>query len=1275
MSSVSEAQAPGEEEKKGRVLETEEQKAILDRQLYGLQDGTAKRKLGPWTYANQWDYIVLTLSSIAGIAAGAANPLLVVIFGQLADTFTGFENGSKSGATLRSQTNKFALYYVYLAVAEFVLIYTSTVGFYWSGDRIVRRMRRAYLKAIIRQNMSFFDTLGIGKVTSHITSDMTTIQEALTSKLSIALYAASNFCSAFIIAFIFYPRLAGILCSILVAMIMVTTATTRFAVKNDKISKKFYSTAASIAQEAIMSIRHVTAYGSQKQLADRYEGLLRGAEKSGVKSRVYVALLIGWSSAMPCFTYALGWYAGGKYLSQGHTTVSAVVSSTVAIVNGSFAMVRVIPTMENFVSSITSATATFEIIERQSPQDPFSTAGETPASVEGNIELKGVEVVYPSRKDTKVLKGVDISIPALKTTALVGLSGCGKSTILGLLERFYEPTAGSVRLDGHELQNLNLQWLRSQMAYVGQEPTLFSTSVYENIRHGLINSGISETPEQTKERVIAAAKLASAHDFISTLPNGYDTEVGEKGISLSGGQRQRIAIARAVVSGPKILLLDEATSALDTRSEKAVQQALDNASKGRTTVVIAHRLSTIRNADNIIVMQAGEVMEQGTHSVLLAQNGIYADLVQKQQVVDSDGDAGSESESDEKVQIQRAESRTNPNVGEKGAGNSATSIEGEGDLAKKNEPKPSLWLAMKVILKLNHQERWLLLGGMVMAFFAGFTLLLQAIWFAEVLNAYSLTDIDRMVSQVNLWSLLFTMTGIYAFIVAGSNGIFFAISTERLARRVRDVTLRSILRQNIGFFDDKAHGTGLMASKLSSSSSDLSGLGGAVMGCIMTFTATIAISLILCLAVGWKLSLVCAAVIPLLTALGWVRMEFISVFDGKIRLAGERAATYASEAVGAIRTVASGGLEGYVLDSYREIQAEQAAKSLPAILRASAFYAVSQGINFLAAALVFWYGSGLLASGEYTLKQYYICFIGLIWGSGIAGSLFNFSPDMSKAAHAACDLKKLFDRVPEIDSWNESGEHMAKETCQGHLKFEKVSFAYPSRPDTTVLHDLDLDIPAGKFVALVGASGSGKTTVLGLLERFYDATRGTITLDGQDISRLNLNEYRHMFSLVSQEPAVYSGTIRENLTTGLDPNKPVTEEDIIAACKDANIYNFITSLPEGFETEVGSSGSMLSGGQKQRLTIARALLRAAPILILDEATAALDSDSEKLVQEALNATSRGRTTVAIAHRLSSIQHADIIYMLDRGQVVEKGSHAELIKKRGAYYKMVQIQGL
>ncbi|TVY32281.1 ABC transporter [Lachnellula occidentalis] len=1229
--------------------------AILARQLYGIQDDTENVKPDPWAYVTQRDIFVLVLSLVTAIAAGAANPLLVVIFGQLAGAFTGFANGSVSAETLRSNANQFALYYVYLAIVEFILIFTSTVGFYWSGERIVRRLRRAYLKAIIRQNASFFDTLGIGQVTTHITSDMNQIQEALTSKLSLALSAASNFISAFAIAFIMNPKLALILCSILVAMLAVTSTGTRFALKNDKISKQFYSTASSVAQEAISAIRHITAYGSQKQLADKYVGLLRGAEKYGVKSRHYVALLVGWSNAMPCFAYALGWYAGGLDLSRGTTTVAAVVSATTAIVNGSFAMIRVIPTIENFVSGITSASATFEIIGRKSSQDPFSDAGITPASVEGNIELKGVEVVYPSRKDTKVLKGVDIRIPAMKTTALVGLSGCGKSTIFSLLERFYEPTAGSIRLDGQELQDLNLKWLRSQMAYVGQEPMLFSTTILENIRHGLVNSELSETAQEIMDRVVAAAKLAHAHDFVSSLPDGYNTEIGEKGLSLSGGQRQRIAIARAIISDPKILLLDEATSALDAGSEELVQQALDSVSKNRTTIAIAHRLSTIRNADNIIVMQAGEVMEQGTHRVLLANNSIYADLIRKQQVMDSisyPGHAGPKSEYDEKTQTgfrERGEASIFPNDGEDAAEDSPMIMEEEGYLAMEKEPKPTFWLAIKLILKLNRPEKWLLMGGLHTAFLAGFTMILQAVWFAEVLDAFSLTDTAMMVRQVNFWALLYVVTGIYAFIVSFANGVFFAYSTERLACRVRDTTLRSILRQNIGYFDEKNHGTGQMASKLSSSASDLSGLGGVVVGSFLTFVATIVVNLGLCMTIGWKLTLFCTLVIPLVAGLGWVRMEVTSVFDGKIRVAGERAAAYASDAVGAIRTVAAGGLEPYVLDRYRAIQAEQAAESLPAILRTSALFAGAQGVNFLAAGLVFWYGSGLLASGEYTLKQYYICFIGLVWGSQLAGALFNFAPDISKAAHAAGDLQRLFERTPEIDSWNQRGQRVVKESCTGHLQLKNISFVYPSRPNTTVLRHIDLEIPAGAFVALVGASGSGKSTVLGLLERFYDPSHGQITLDGQDISDLNINTYRQMFSLVSQEPTIYSGTIRDNLINGLDSasNSHSTADldaKIIAACRDANIYTFITSLPHGFSTLVGASGSMLSGGQKQRIALARALLRASPILLLDEATAALDSESEELVQEALNASRRGRTTVAIAHRLATIQGADVIYV-------------------------------
>lgn len=418
---------------------------------------------------------------------------------------------------------------------------------------------------------------------------------------------------------------------------------------------------------------------------------------------------------------------------------------------------------------------------------------------------------------------------------------------------------------------------------------------------------------------------------------------------------------------------------------------------------------------------------------------------------------------------------------------------------------------------------------------------------------------DELSSSVNFWCLMYTVVGIFCFTVWCGSGVCFAYSTERLARRVRDQCLRHLLRRDVGYFDDKAHSIGRTSAMLTTSATDLTGLAGAVIGSLLVFFFTLAIGMILAIAAGWKLGLVCTCMIPIVAGFGWVRYQILSVFDSNIRLSSQRAAAYATEAVQAIRTVAASGLEEFVLENFRTVQLEQAAKFLPAILRASAFYAISQSISFLATALVFWYGSTLLASHEYNITQFFICFIALIWGAQIAGSFFNFAPDMSKAIHAARDIKTLFDGKPEIDTWNSEGKRVEKQEFAGHLKFQDVEFRYPARPERVVLRNINLDIPAGKFVALVGASGCGKSTVFSLLERFYNPSRGRVLLDGLDISTLNINDYRQMFSLVGQEPTIYSGTIRENLIIGL--STAATDESITQACRDANIYDFILSLP------------------------------------------------------------------------------------------------------------------
>lgn len=404
---------------------------------------------------------------------------------------------------------------------------------------------------------------------------------------------------------------------------------------------------------------------------------------------------------------------------------------------------------------------------------------------------------------------------------------------------------------------------------------------------------------------------------------------------------------------------------------------------------------------------------------------------------------------------------------------------------------------------------------------------------------------------------MYLMLGIATFAAWLGQGICFSLSQERLIRRARDQSFRSILRQNVGYFDEKQHSTGALIALLSTGTSNLTSLDGAVLGAILTFVATLAGGIILSLIIGWKLALVCSATIPIVAGCGWVRLKMLALFDEKVRKTHEDAASYASEAVTAIRTVASLSLEHHVLDHYGSILSQRAAKSLRSILQASSLYAASQSCVFLCAALGFWYGGTLISSHEYTLLQFFICFAALISGSQVAGAVFSFAPDMSKALHAGRDLRELFERRSNIDVSSDVGEQI--ETCAGRLDVENVSFRYPTRPERLVLDNFSISIQPGQYIALVGSSGCGKSTIISLLERFFDPTAGSICVDGKDLSQLNVSDYRRLVSLVGQDPTLYLGTIKDNLVLGSKTD--VSEEAIAQACREANIYDFIMTLP------------------------------------------------------------------------------------------------------------------
>lgn len=586
-----------------------------------------------------------------------------------------------------------------------------------------------------------------------------------------------------------------------------------FIIKYNKQSLESYALGGSVAEEVISSIRNATAFGTQNKLAKQYELHLKEAMKWGLKLKTALAIMISGMMGIIYLNYGLSFWQGSRYLVAGEMSLSDVLVIMLSIMIGAFSLGNVAPNGQAFTTSVAAAAKIYSTIDRVSPLDPMSDHGEKLDHIEGTVELRNIKHIYPSRAEVTVMKDVNLIVPAGKTTALVGASGSGKSTIVGLVERFYDPVGGSVYLDGHDVSTLNLRWLRQQISLVSQEPTLFGTTIYGNIRHGLIGTQYENAgPEEQKELIINAAKKANAHDFVSSLPEGYETNVGERGFLLSGGQKQRIAIARAVVSDPRILLLDEATSALDTKSEGVVQAALDKAAQGRTTIVIAHRLSTIKTADNIVVMSEGRIVEQGSHDELLGRKSAYYNLVEAQRIVEEkEGqNIGDEEDSDElDEELYKTASSGKAGVLEadpddenvRNKLNRTTTSKSVSSMLLQNKAKQpnahySLWTLIKVVGSFNRPEIWLMLFALFWSIIAGGGNPTQAVFFANSLVALSLPPsmYDKLRHDANFWSLMYLMLAIVQIIAFSGQGVAFAVCSERLVYRTRNKAFRAMVR-------------------------------------------------------------------------------------------------------------------------------------------------------------------------------------------------------------------------------------------------------------------------------------------------------------------------------------------------------------------------------------------------------------------------------------------------------------------------------------------------
>ncbi|KAH8721050.1 Leptomycin B resistance protein pmd1 [Beauveria bassiana] len=598
-----------------------------------------------FTYATAFEYTLQGIAIIAAIGSGAGIALQNLIFGDFVTTMTDFTNGRATPAHFRSEASKLALYYVYLGIGRFALSYIYNALLTYASYRIVRNLRTAYLRAALSQEVAYFDVGSGGSIATQATNNGRLIHGGISEKFGLTFQGLAAFVTAFIIAFITHWKLTLITLCVAPAIIIVMGVISTFQAAIETKILDTHAQANSFAEGVLASARTVHAFEMRSRLVAKFDAFLQEAHRLGNKNSPLFGALFSAEYTIIYLGFGLAFWQGVNMLARGEIQNSGQIFTVLlSVVIAAISLTNLAPYLIEFTRAATGASQMFVLIDRKSKIDAFAAAGEKPSQTEGDIQIENITFAYPTRPDTIVLDNFSLNIPAGKVTALVGQSGSGKSTIVGLLERWYDPLSGVIKLDGRPITDLNLNWLRKNARLVQQEPVLFQGSVYDNIANGLVGTPWENAPRAEKmARIQEAAETAFAHDFISELPQGYDTEIGQRGGLLSGGQKQRVAIARSIVSQPKVLLLDEATSALDPHAEGVVQQALDRASKGRTTITIAHKLATIRKADNIVVMAKGRIVEQGTHEVLLAAGGVYANLVSIQNLAvtaaaDSDDD-------------------------------------------------------------------------------------------------------------------------------------------------------------------------------------------------------------------------------------------------------------------------------------------------------------------------------------------------------------------------------------------------------------------------------------------------------------------------------------------------------------------------------------------------------------------------------------------------------------------------------------------------------------
>jgi ATP-binding cassette subfamily B protein len=1134
------------------------------------------------------------------------------------------------------------------------------------------------LQMLVHHHMQHLDPTGrdrlrTGDIMSRATSDLTLIQMFL-QQLTVAWGNVTLLCSALVAMLWLSPLLAVIMVVTVPLFIVVATkfrARTFPASYTDALYK---ASVAGIVEEAVTGVRVVKAFGQETQEQDALHAESRTLFQSRLRAARITARFSATLDAFPGLTQIGVLALGGLLVMRGDVTLGVFLAFS------SYVLQLVTPV--RFLSSIlttsqqarASAARLIDLVSVESSVQDKPDAGKL-TEPRGGIEFHHVDFGYV--ESDPVLRDVSLRIEPGESVAIVGASGSGKSTLALLLARFYDPTSGSVRIDDRDLRDYTVESVRDAVGLVFEEGFLFSTTIGENIAFG--------RPAATEDEVEHAAVAAHAHGFISGMPHGYRTVVGERGYTLSGGQRQRIALARAALANPRVLVLDDATSAIDARTEHAIHRSFQEVLSGRTTILIAKRYSTLQLADRVIVLDRGRIVDQGTVPELQERSELFRELltgpdadepvvsVEKVPQIDPFAwpvDVSREGAS--KVSSFASDAVARGAIGPGGGpggdtgqlGSLATaspellaavaalpSLHGEPDVdtAEHSAPKENF----SIVDVFQPFWRPLLVGAIVVAFDA-----LTGLAGPGLISF----GVDHGVNRQNL-SLLWGVVGALVVLqgVVWLNQRFMTYYTQRTAERIlfglRVRTFAHLQRISLNYYEQ--HQAGKIMTRMTSDVEAFAQLlqQGLVNALVSLLTCGGIAIVVTVFNPGLALA-VSVVLIPVLIA----TLVFRKASSSSYLVARDRISIlYADmqESLAGILVSQAHNQQPANEQRFAELAESYCRARQRSFELQARFFPFLDLTSVMAKAVALAVGAGMFAEGALTTG---VLIAFLLYLDLFFAPIRQLSVVFDQWLQAQVAARHLSELLQTPSATPESAHPVVPARLAGEIDLDRVTFAYEST-GLVAMDDVSLTIPPGQVVALVGTTGAGKSTLMKLVARFYDATSGTIRIDGVPLPDLDLPAYRHQLGFVPQEPFLFSGTIRSNIAYG---RPGASDLEVEQAARAVGAHEFVASLPEGYHTPVSEQGKSMSAGERQLLSLARALLVDPAILLLDEATANLDLATEARVQRAMGLVASGRTTILIAHRLHTAQAAHRILVVDNGVIVEDGSHSELLHLDGQY---------